>query len=165
MLAGVAAAVVFAVNMMWGHESTYRPAALMAADVGTALPYYTVTVASEVATVAPTVDLASVVAAEMAKQRKIEALMVAPTATVEAAAEVVYIEVPYEVTRLVEVFMDPPVVLPTPTTVFAPGSVSICIDAAGVKELYVAGVGVVGGGCHLFQVGAGTTYVEVQVNR
>ncbi len=53
----------------------------------------------------------------------------------------------------------------TPTEVFPDGVVFVCVNATGVKELYVGGVGVVGGGCHLLQVVSGATFIEVQVNR
>jgi hypothetical protein len=72
-----------------------------------------------------------------------------------------------EVTRVVEVevFTFAATPEPTPMEVLPDGVVSVCVNAIGVKELYVGGVGVVGGGCYLLQVVSGATFIEVQVNR
>jgi hypothetical protein len=86
-----------------------------------------------------------------------------PTVTPVYLYEVQRIQIPVEVTRIVEVAAAvPATVTPVP---LAPGTVRICIDAAGVRELYIGGVGVVGGGCRTFQVGVGASYIEIQVNR
>lgn len=88
-----------------------------------------------------------------------------PYVVQEVVYEPVYYDVPVEVevTRIVEVTAVP---LPTMTPVpLAPGTVQVCVDGAGLREIYVDQVGIVGGGCQIFQVGKGSTYVTVQVNR
>jgi hypothetical protein len=68
-----------------------------------------------------------------------------------------------EVTRVVTVEVLPPA---TPTPIpLAPGTIKVCVDIEGAKEVYIGGRGVVSGGCELFQFGPGQTTIGVQVNR
>lgn len=85
-----------------------------------------------------------------------------PTANIVRVYE--YVEVPFEVTRVVYQFADP---MPTATpTRLARGQVVICVYAAGVKELYVGDQGVVNGGCaSVYPAESGQTHVPVKVNR
>lgn len=178
MLAIAGIAIFMAIKLVWGYDGDFAPQAQ--AQQPTALPYYTVVVSDTVtATVTsePTADVAALVAAEMALQReieRIEAERVSMARAAEAALIVVtpqieiqyeYVNVPYEVTRVVEVVVMAPTIQPTSQAALADGGVNICVDAAAVKELYIGGVGVVGGGCSLLQVGPGTTYITIQVNR
>lgn len=87
------------------------------------------------------------------------------TSPPEVIIERVYIpeQIEVEVTRIVEVT---PVPLPTLTPVpLVAGTVKICVDGAGLKAIYVDGQGIVGGGCQIWQVGVGASYITVQINR
>jgi cytoskeletal protein RodZ len=175
----VAMLAVLGIGIFWSAKTVLfwgdtQPAVAMAAE-STAPSVYVPT-----ATMTPTVDIAALVAAEIQKVQASSAAGAAaaaaavvqevlPTSTplVHTIYESVYVDVPIEVTRIVSVEIPSaaPVVLATVTPTLADGVVVVCVSASGVKELYVSGVGVVGGGCHSLQVGAGSTMIEVQVNR
>lgn len=73
--------------------------------------------------------------------------------------------IPVEVTRLVTVTVAAPVVsTPTPPAL-APGTLRVCADVQGARELYIGGQGIVAGECRSFAFGVGQTSVQVQVNK
>lgn len=93
----------------------------------------------------------------------VEVVVTATPSPVPPTPEVVYYEIPVEVTRLVEVAATP---LPTPTIVpLAPGTIEICVRVEGAREVYIGGGGVVSGACSTYHFGVGQTSIAVQVNR
>ena len=161
MLAVIGIAIFWAGKIVFTYDGGLAGASVIkAADLltPTALPYHVVAM-----TPTATIQAPAVFQEIIAEPVRVE---VEVTRIVES---VTYVQVPFEVTRIVEVVAtaEPATAtpFPTPTAPLAAGVVRICVDASAVKELYVGGVGVVGGGCHMLQVGQGTTFVEVQVNK
>lgn len=94
----------------------------------------------------------------------VEVVVTATPTPVPPTPEVVYVNVPYEVVRVVTETMF--VHEPTPTPkVLAPGVVEICVRVEGAREIYVGNVGVVSGHCSTFAFGVGQTTVPVQINK
>lgn len=127
----------------------------------------------------PTATLAAPAAAPVGESVVVTVVVTAtPVPTVAATATPViivrevpgpvvveYIRIPVEVP--VEVVVEVTAVpLPTLTPVpLVTGTVKICVDGAGLKAIYVDGQGIVGGGCQIWQVGVGASYITVQINR
>lgn len=93
-----------------------------------------------------------------------EIVVTATPTPVPPTPEVIYINVPYEVERVVTNTIT--IVDPTATPIpLAGGSVEICVRVEGAREIYVGGSGVVSGGCEIFAFGVGQTSIQVQVNK
>lgn len=158
MLAVAGIALFVAFKLVWGYDGNTDIGSGLQAASPTELPYTVVTSTatadqeSVVIFVQPTPEIVFIT----------ELVTVTEYIDVVGPLEYVYIEGPE---RVIEVPIYQPTVVPTVPPVMAPGTVSICVDAAGVKELFVGGLGIVGGGCSLLQVGEGSTIVNVQVNR
>lgn len=104
---------------------------------------------------------------EIAPTSVIEFVQVVVTATPTPelpTPEVIYVNVPYEVERVVTNTVE--IVHPTPTPhTLAPGTVEICVRVEGAREIYIHQSGVVSGSCMEFAFGVGQTSIPVQINR
>jgi hypothetical protein len=84
---------------------------------------------------------------------------------VQVTSEPQYIRIPVEVTVPAQVIQVEITATPTATPALASGTVRICTWAAGVREVYVDGSGMVPGSCVERVVGVGASYLQVQINR
>lgn len=155
MLAVVGIALFIAFKLVWGYDGSMDIGTPVLAAVPTDLPYTVITPTATVEVLIVTNTVKVDVPYYITE-------FVTQTIYVEGPTNYVYTEGPE---RIVEVFVPQPTAISTVPAVMAPGTVSICVNASGVKELYIGGVGIVGGGCSVFQVGAGASNIEVQVNR
>lgn len=137
----------YAGQYMWGFGGEDDIPVAQAAELPTEIP----TATPEIPTVTPTPVV-------------IERVHTVPVEVTREVSRYVEVQVPVEVTRIVEVT---PVPLPTATATpsLAAGTVRVCVDIEGAREVYVGGFGVVSGGCQTFSFGVGSTYIEVQVNK
>jgi len=137
-----------------GRNVLFSPARAPAgAGVAAAAPQIVVVTATPTPTAEPTLT-------PFVVTREVERLVIvtqAPEVRVER------VEVPVEVAGPVSIV--PVTATPTPTPVMGPGSVRVCVWMAGVKEVYIAGVGAIPGGCRDIVAGVGSSYIMVQVNR
>lgn len=148
---GVVFGGIFLYNMLF--KPVARPPVAEAAIVVTAT-----------ATATPVGALLPVIA-EQPRQVEVTRIVEVPVIVTAAPRAPEIIRVPVEVVgpeRVVEVVVT---ATPTPAPALGPGTIRICTWAAGVREVYVDGSGMVPGSCVERVVGVGASYIQVQINR
>lgn len=146
------------VNHVW-HRKTGDP------WFGVSVPEVQAQAAEPTPTATPTATATHVVPARVVEPRVIEVVVTATPTEIPPTPEVVYYQVPVEVTRVVTQTIQLEAPTPTATPALASGTVRVCVHLEGAREVYIGGAGVVSGGCQTFSFGVGQTSIAVQINK